>query len=827
MNPAAFKVKVPAIQFKDLVNVYDLLVYHKESAMDLKIADSLNELVISKGDVWLDGEKIHHPEFGLKSVNWSQQTSDSFCSGVLHFSVDGLAFTGTIHKGKTASAATAIHVTGTAAPTIFETNIICDASKLTGLNFKLGYKPSGMGGFPVSIRELGLDDNYQDIAPISSMKVDPQNNQLIVSIEFDPDIAAAGYAMFGEIWPANFSLELSWDGKSFSGNMNQYDPQSQKPKPESCDWSGVSSPHSALIKDQALRLLAMAAPKKLSAAAPQLSVGDLMTISPDGVRDLANTMLIENMKYAMPDEWRSNLMGSEKPVLSQQRISQIQTAKDFYAQKLSPAYLTWGLANTDNPAITVKLNSGQKRKLKYYLHNGLAKEKGYNAQANMLFIDAFIESSPKLKTYLDDKTTDWGQKLYDTLTTDEQINQVVNIVIANQSMQVPNRYATLIACFPNKSDLAIQYNKMLVSALMMHISSDYDGSDKSQIMEWLPDFIQQFILAYEHQPTDPDEQAEMARWEQAEALKEAAEAIGGIVQLANAMADCITAAGGASFYSKTKDAQQAFLDAHPKFSKVASFLRVAMLAGGIYSAVEGFMHWKELDTKGKIGLIITTVDLVGNLILAIPDIIKITDMSISGIVKVSRWFSSTRVGTLLSEGLDRLASRLPDAPDWLVRIATKIGDFFDAAKRLIVDSAEFLSKIFRGFAKFMRFFGVAVAGAFAVLSTITFVEDLLSGASTVDTVFDGLIAGTGILETVCLVVDLLVVTEVFAVAAAVLAVLGIIFVIVEMLIPKPKPESPMDKFLKDTGIPFIAKLVEPPADWDEDKSLKIAQLMAV
>lgn len=825
MHKDLFKTKVPSVQFNKLFNAFDMVVFHEESSLDLKISSLLDELVINRGEVWLDGEKIQHPRFGPNSLNWTQQTEDGYSSGVLHFSMDGMAFMGSIHKGKSAADAEPIYCSGVTAPTIYKTKITKDGAEQTGLNFKLGYKHSSTGGFPQSIRELGSDDDYQDIVSISDMKVDPKDNRLILSINFDLDIADGGYDMFGDIWPASFNIELSWDGKSFSGDMHKFDPQESKPQSDACVWKGDVTPHSELVRIQAASLLKTRPQKALLDDSAQLSVGDLMTIAPDGVRDLANGMLMENMKYAMSDEWRTNLMGSEKPILSQQRKAQLNEAKSFYSDKFAPAYLTWGLGSTDNPEITVKLNDQQKKKLKYYLHNGLAKEKGYNAQSNMLFLDAFIESSPKLQTYINDKSTDWGQKLYDALTTSEQLNQVVNIIIATQSMQVPNRYATLIACFPGKSDLAIQYNKILVSALMMHVSTNYDANDKSQVMEWLPDFIEQFIVAFEHEPSDPNQQKEMARWAQAQALKEAADALGGILKLADAMATCIATAGGASFYSKADGAKALFMEAHPKFSQVASFLRVAVLAGGVYSTVQGFMKWKQLDTRGKLELVITTVDLVGNLILAVPDFIKATKMSISGIVQVSRWFASTRVGRAFSAGLDRLARWLPERPDWLTRIASRIGDFFNAVKKTIEDAAKFMSKIFRGFAKFMRFFGVAVAGAFAVFSTITFVKDLINNAPTVQATFDGLIAGTGILETVCLVIDLVVITEVFAVAAAALAVLGIIFVIVEMLIPKPKPESPMDKFLKETGIPFISGLEDPPSDWDGGNSNAILGLM--
>ncbi len=825
MHMQRLKTNVPSVQFQKIVSVFDLQVFHEESSLDLKIPSLLDELVIDNGEVWLDGQKIHHPQFGFNSLNWVQQTVDAYSSGVLHFSKDGMAFTGAVYKGKTAGDATPIYCSGVVAPTIYETKIIDAGSELTGLNFKLGYKHSSTGGFPESIRELGSGDNYQDIAAISNMKVDPKNNHLILDMDFDQDIAAAGYDLFGEIWPASFNVELSWNGESFSGSMHKFDPQKESPQSGTCAWNGNATQHTRLVKQHSLSLLTMATPKPLVDEAPQLSIGDLMTISPDGVQDLANDMLIENMKYAMPDDWRTKFTGSQKPVLSQQRIDQLNSAKGFYSDKFSPAYLTWGLGNADSTAITVKLNDQEKKKLKYYLHNGLAKEEGFNLQSNMLFTDAFIESSPKLQTYINDTSTDWGQKLYDALTTDAQINQVVNIIIQTQSMATPNRYATLIASFPDKSELAIQYNKMLVSSLMVHISSNYDPKDKSQVMEWLPDVIQQFITVFEHKPTDPDQQAEMARWALAQDLKDAVDTAGGVVNLANAMADCFTSAGGASFYGKAEEAQKAFLEAYPKLSKAACFLRVGYLAGGICSTVEGFMGWKELDTQGKIQQIVTTVDLVGNLILAVPDVIKSTELTIRGIVKFYRWCASPKIGTALTEGLDRLARWFPDMSDWLARIASRIGRFFDAAKKLIVDSAEFMSKIFRGFAKFMRFFGVAVAGAFAVLSSITFIKDLTEGKSTKESAFDGILAGSAILETVCLVVDLLVVTQAFAIAAAVFAVLGLIFAIVEVWVHKPKPESPMDKFLKETGIPFISGLAEPPADWDARSTNQIRGLM--
>jgi hypothetical protein len=813
-------LKSPKIQFEKLNYSYDMAVFHEASKMDLAMP-RLNRLVLSKGKVWLDGKPIVHPTFHDQSISWSQQLCDNYSAGTIHFSPDGMAFMGTIHEGKSSEDSTPSYLSGVTPPTVFETTMTNKDQDIPGLELTIGYKLSKTGGFPEPIRTIGTSANRQDIASFSSMKVNPENHQLMIAMEYNQDVAMAGYEIFGALWPACFSLELTWDGTGFQGTLQKYDATHPgEPLKEEWVWKGTSRQHSQLSQQHTMAWLQKSPVQVLKTTTPSKSVADLMTISPDGVRDLANTMLMENMRYAMPKEWLHDLLGSEQPTLSQNRINQLNENKDFYAKKLAPAYLTWGLANTDNKAITVKLSAEQKNKLKYYFHNGLANEKGYNIQSNSLFLDAFIESSPKLQQYINDPVNDWGQKLYEALTTDAQINQVVSIIIANQSMEIPNRYSTLIACFPNKSNLAVDYNKQIMSALMMKISNNYNADDKDQIMDWLPDFIQQFITTYEHQPSNPDEQQEMARWEQAQELQEAAEQMGGVIKLADAMASVISTAGGATFYSKSSNAQEEWLRNYPKFGKVASFIRVGVLAGGIFSVVTGFMDWQNLKPKDKAGLIITTVDLAGNLILAVPDIIKVGDISLNGIAKVSRWLSSTSVGRMLSTGLDRVARALPEAPDWLVRLGTRMGEFFDSARRIIVDTAEYLSTFFRGFARFMQFFGVAVAGAFAVISTITFFEDLKNGAPGLQTAFDGIIAVAGIAETVCLVLDLVVLTTtVFAVAAAVFAVIGLIFVVVELFLPHPKPESPMDKFLKETGIPFVDKLPSPPSNWGKSEKV--------
>ena len=77
----------------------------------------------------------------------------------------------------------------------------------------------------------------------------------------------------------------------------------------------------------------------------------------------------------------------------------------------------------------------------------------------------------------------------------------------------------------------------------------------------------------------------------------------------------------------------------------------------------------------------------------------------------------------------------------------------------------------------------------------------MSGQPVSKIVVDGIMAAANIGMTVCLVLDLVVATTVFAMAAAVFAVIGIIVAIIAMFVVKPK--NPLDEFMTDTVIPFI------------------------
>src|SRR5581483_11251068 len=174
---------------------------------------------------------------------------------------------------------------------------------------------------------------------------------------------------------------------SFTGWMKRYDPATGQQTKLQYDWVGEThlQKSTSAPRRQAAQLV----------TGTPLDIKELITISPEGVQEMSFRMLIENMKWAMDDNWLKNFFGETKPVLTKDRTDLINKNLNFYQQKLAPTYLGWGFCNmSGSGAPKNPLTEAQKFKLRYYLYNGMGREEGYNIQSNGIFLEAFIASSP-------------------------------------------------------------------------------------------------------------------------------------------------------------------------------------------------------------------------------------------------------------------------------------------------------------------------------------------------------------------------------------------------------------------------------------------------
>ncbi len=762
--------------------------------------DAIKTVTLSAGKLYLDGVLILHPEFEQDLVKWSQRTDDSYTCGVLYFQFGGRVFSGVMRNGPTPEAAEDYEINGAVPPSTYTTQVQVPADG------KSHWKPG------VTI-ELGFERNPNP-TPILKINGNPwpfyetvstKNQDLQIHIEFSSNLTPIAHTM-DPLWPASGHLDLAMDGLSAIGSMNPYDPTTEAPSASAYAWKGTLQAPSRLHNMKRTPLVPrLVQEDDLRDSGDALSLIELMTISPDPsqVHKQSFSLLLENMKWDMNPDWLTDFFGETKPTLDSQMKALAKKGQSFYSDDFAPAYLGWGFANmSGKDAPATKLTDTQKNKLKYYLQDGLAKNKDYTEQSNGVYLRAYIDEAPRLQQYIDDGGAKWAENLYAYLMTTVQVNMMVNRVAGAGSHDLLNRFSTLLTALQPSGELASKYYQYIVLGTLTHISQSANLDNKSDIMEWLPAVIDQFIAKYIVTPTNPTP-AHLARQELAKELQAAAKQVGTSLKLADAMANALVASQGVGVLEKGQSAASIFAEKFPKLAKAARFLNFAGISGGMFYVIVGFQNWKTLTTDQKISLIASTVSLTGSVVLAVPDVVKGASWTLNTVLKV-------QYKLLSAEALEEVQSIFYEDKTWLERAASSLRNFI---KNTVEADESLFARFFSRFAKILKFLGPLVSGAFAVLSTIAFVKAIDSDAPITTDVLEGIIMASNILETFALALDLVLTTAVFAFAAAILAVVGLVVQLIEAFLPKKNPPSPVETFTKDTLVPFVDKLPSPPKSW--------------
>ncbi|MEM7181976.1 MAG: hypothetical protein AAF518_13750 [Spirochaetota bacterium] len=803
----------PTVETETLHRKYHTHVHSEEEASFI-YGNGIHALHFEKGQLYVDDLPIFNPYHGCDSLSWKQQSKDHFSSGHLFFARGGTELHGVIYKGSHATTAVPHHVLATSIPTVnyntqitkqrltkeTDTDTIPSNDWQVGLQLAISYEQEV--GDPLPTPKVFLND--QDISEFTSWNVDPktQDTVLILNLDaslvcdFDDTLYLRGSVAFNPYTPTpGFTGTLSstcqdkqgtgvyfWKGEPSSQAMLQAPPH----KP-------IQLSESELLQDDTL------------------SIAELMTIVPDSsVSDQANDMLTENMKWAIAQDstekkWLSDFMGETAPVLSQARQDLIKRDMDFYQQKFSKSYFSWAFTNYDGQGKpTTNLDDKQKKKLKYFMQTGLAKEHGFNTQQNGIYIDAFVQAKPRLQAYINDKSTDWAQKLFDVITSPAQFTLMVNRVFgaAGQkgAMEPANNFSTLLTALQRSGELAQTYYKSVLAGSLTNVIHQSTAGGKDEIMKWLPDFLQAFLNKVATGGSVPDS-AKIT----AEQIKEMQQLMGGnLTNVAAELADLMSHANGANILQKTKNMETAFAKKYPKLGAVGRSMFFACWTAGVIMVIQSFQNWKNLSDEKRTEAIISAVDLGFQGIEVVPEFLMgIKKMGLKGWQKFTNWRNSRNAVAKvenINDGLDK---------NWAENGSKATGELFDSEGKVIKSGESLWSRFLKGATllnKIIAVVGVIAAAAFAVLSTIDFINDLNSGQPVTKIVFDGLIAATNVASAVCLVVDLFVTTTVFAMAAAILAIVGLVLAIVAMFVVKPK--NPLTEFMENTAIPFVNGLPE-------------------
>ena len=796
-------------------HVYFVHTYSSQDS-EFKPGHGVQAIRFKDGRLYIDDLPVLKPYFGSDLVTWKQQAKDHFTSGHLHIAGGGTELHGVVYRGSSASDAVQHDVFATSvAPVPYNTHISTsrypagtDPNKIpsdgwqTGLTLGIGYEQKVGDLVPVPVVTL----DQQDISNFTTWSIDPKTQNTVLLLALDPSVVC------------DFDSSLYLQG-SVEFDVLQVNPTFSGTLSSTCAdqsgtgvylWKGEANPQAAALTDDrvtahflsAMNFSPLAITEDELVQDDGLSVADLMSIVPDdSVSQTANDLLVENMKWAMAQDsdeskWLSKYFGEQPPVLSPSQQAVASKSLSWYQGHFAKSYLGWSFANYAGPnAPSVNLNADQKLKLKNFMQTGMAKDDDFNTQQNGVYLTAFIQAQPRLQNYINDTASNWAQQLFNVITSPAQMTLMINRVFGaageKGTMTPANNFATLLSALQPSAALAQQYIQAVLSGTLSNCAHQ-TTTTKDIVMEWLPDFLQEFLDQIAHGGTVPDEAALAAQQ-----LRDMMQEMGGnISTVAGEIADFLVNANGANILQKTQTAETAFVKKWPKFAKVGQMMFFAAWCMGVVMVIKAFQNWSNLSPEDKAKTVTSAVTLGLEGLEIVPKFIQgVKEMGLDGWKKFTEWRNSLkaeeRVG-LIQEEVD---------PDWVENGAKEVAEVFDAEGGVIKAEGTLWDSILETGSKVIGVLGICASAALAVMSTIDFVNDIKSGQPITKEALDGIMMVTNIAMTVCLVLDLVVASTVFAMAGAVFAIIGMIVAIVMMF--ESKPKNPLDDFMSDVIIPFV------------------------
>ncbi|MBM0255470.1 hypothetical protein [Micromonospora sp. 4G55] len=808
---------------------------HDRNAADYLSHEAVANLTLRAGRLWIDGREVADPVFGRDFVRFAHKTAHEYVSGALSFTPDGHAFTGTLFLGPTEHGAVRHDVAGVTPPTHYSTEIAASGAVpgphqqfpawspeepadpdqwSPGLDLVIGYEFAGTGSLPTPIYQLcdpQDPDRYLDLDGCAP-SVDEQNQNFMLTLSVgDPGMTSVAVDEMGPLFPAAFTVEFAWDGGSFRGTFQHFDTASDQAETAQHAWRGTartSAPDPGTSDVTSLAATALAN----TAGDPQpqdLSIAELFTLQPDPktLQDTQFAMLLENTKWALANnsgtqDWVATYFGQVPPNLSAARIAEITTDKSFYTDRFAISYLGKSLNEISGPAAPeTKLTAGQELDLEFYLRAGLAAHPGYTRQSQGVFLRSFTQTTPRLDKYLQTQATeDWATQLYHQLLTPVQMNMTINKIIAGQGLAEANRHSTVLQALQPSSDLARQYHERITTATMSRTVSHLNLDDSDAVRSWLSDTIAAFITAFLHDNLDipgTDVAAQAAMVEAAREMEKAVAAADGVAKLAAALADLTVAAGGKDVWEKLANAKTLWGKAGYGFANMIYFLSIA---GSTFMAASAFARWDTLKDTQKASAVVTAIEVAAKIVKNVPEIVSAGKVGYTEIGKFFQESGSSDVGETFVNMMVKFGG-----DDVFSYGAQGLGEIADTASReMAVENTSWVKAFNNTVGKACEVIGVAAAVAYAVLSTIDFVNEVNGDAPVSTKALDGIIMAANIGVAVCAVAALALGGVVIPVIGAVFAVIGIVATLIEMFDPPSPPPSPAEVFMTDHLLPAFS-----------------------
>ena len=797
---------------------------------------------LDHGSLYVNDELMPNPRFGRGFVSFCAADDSRSISGVLNFTPDGNAMTGTIFFGAN-GVASELEVGGVAPVTTYTTQLgDVGAVPPQGSSFPAWSPPAAskwsssinftqtyqfhQGKLPQSIYEI----NGQDVTIYSAVTTNPANGNLVIAVDIPASILDDYVEQFGDQAPASFTIEVS--GTSFSGAANrvvatqgggyvasqdQYAFQGQWTQPPASSFA----PETAASEDS------------LSAVTSGTTLGitQLYTlqVDPHQLQNDQFNLLVENMKWALGQDPTKqpllNFFGELPPDLPQDRTDLIVKDASYYTENMVTSYLGNAINKMTGPgAPTTRLNDQEQTNLDFYLRAGLPKDPAFGRQTHGIYLTAFSEAANGLSDYVADQAAhtvdgkidpahDWATQLFNAMTQPQRLNMTFNGLMNGFSMDNINRHTGLLMAIEPGGKLAKKYHKTLLVRSLAASIEHLDLSRKASVASWLEQAISGLITVVVQKktplPVDPDTAKRLE--ELAQELDDAVDEAGGITGLAGALADLLVAASsqrvGTDFWDVLRATQVAWKKAGYVFAR--GIYMIAII-GGLVSSIISFLRWDKLNPIEKASAITAVIEVAAKIAETMKQILS------------GEW-SFTDTGQL-RESISNIELTEPLLPnDEQVQDAAE--DFADDANPdgngIATEGTSWAELFSEGFDVVMSVIGAITAGTFAILSTITFIEDLIDNETISTTVLDGVIAAANIGVAIAAVVSIFSAAACVPILGAVCAVIGVIAALIEMLIPKPKPETPAEKFMENNLLPAMggpyAWILGAPSGWTSNK----------
>jgi hypothetical protein len=794
---------------------------------------------LERGVLYVGGERITAPRFGRDFVTFAQKSPRGFLAGVLNFGPMAMSFAGTLYIGPTAATAVEHGVCGAVAPTLFQTRV-CKVGAVPPANtsypdwsppqgapsdwspsfdFKFGYEYGDEGTLPTPIYQLldptkssdPLDLEYYCASRLAD------DESFILTMKMDDAAAAEAAASFGADVPVGFSIQFSLEGASFTGTIQRYDAGTKTASQTAYAWQGVGT-----ASAHADAAMAVHTDGAALTAADGLSVAELISLQPDPKELLEQQfgLLLENMKYAIsldPQKsgWLSDFFAQRPPQgLSDARITAIKADAAFYTDRFAVSYFGHSFDQMTGPgAPDTHMSASQSLSLEYYMRAGLAYEPAYNRATQSLFLDAFTASTPRLNAYIDDKSADWAQELFDALTTPYQMNLAVQQVVNGLGTGLVNRHSTLLQALQPSGELAALYHKMITMASLSLPIDNLELDDKDKVAVWLGDAIAAFLGAYRdgtlaQSIKDADPAVQAALQAQAAELAAAVAKIGGVAQLAGALADLTVAAAGDNFWSRLSNAQGNWSKAGYRFAQSIYFLAIV---GGLASSIIAFRQWDKLDDEKRASACISVIDIAVRIVKNIPEIFQTVGDIGSAVVSKIRACSVS--GDATAAGVQMVELR--DGPEAFPDGAQNMAEMANADAHAMEVEGTGWARVFKStVGRVCEVIGVLAAVAFAIVSIIEFAKN----PDGPDAALDGITMAANCGVAIFAVAGLFLETSWIPVLGAICALVSIVVTLVELFKPSSPPPNPSEVFMSTYLVPAAftgsTAFIKPsPADW--------------